>query len=94
MSRIFSVGVLNPGDVVLFYDKVVKSDPTGPGTVTTVNTKLLIFQGLGTGDILQFSNAEESSGLTIEAFMGKDCVLLGEGQAPEVVKKGLSYVFA
>ena len=94
MSRIFSVGVLNPGDVVLFFDKMIKSNPDGSGTVTVVKTKLMIFQGLGTGDILQFSNAEEEHGWNVETFMSKDCTLLAKEQAPEVVKIGSRYVFA
>ena len=93
------ITTLEPGDVVLFYDKIVKDDKTIPShKLAVLRPKLFIYQGDlpqgGGNTFLQFANAEETRGMNMETFFNENCILLPKDQAPEVVKQGLNYVFA
>lgn len=93
------VTMLVPGDVVLFYDKKIRDDWASPGEqITVLESEMFIYQGAmpqGGGDILlQFENSMHWCGMNTESFFARNCILLPKDQAPEVVQRGLSYVFA
>lgn len=98
MSKNLTVSMLEPGNVLLFYDKIIEDDRTRPDhKKAIVHATLFIFQGSsvqGSGDLLLiFANGEADRCMNTETFFNTECVLLSEDQAPEVVKEGLKYVF-
>ncbi len=68
-----------------------------PGDVVSIGDELFIYQGPlpqgGGNPILQFSNKNETRGMTLDDFLKQWGRVLPAEIAPETVKNGLIYEF-